>query len=66
MHDLARRSGLFTAVDWIATAWGGVEPDPEQIRGLAQMYVDDERFASHYGGPDGARYVRDALFAATA
>lgn len=53
-------------VAWIATAWGGVIPDSEQIRGLAQMYVDDERFAANYGGTDGARYVRDALFATTA
>jgi hypothetical protein len=25
------------------------------------MYVDDERFAAHYGGVAGARFVRDAL-----
>ncbi len=53
-------------IAWIATAWGGREPVAEQIRGLAQMYVDDERFAAHYGGAEAAAYVRDALLAATA
>ena len=52
-------------IAWIAAAWGGVQPTPEQIRGLAQMYVDDERFAANYGGREGASYVRDALVAAT-
>jgi hypothetical protein len=27
------------------------------------MYVADERFARHYGGLDGASYVRDAIVA---
>jgi hypothetical protein len=27
------------------------------------MYVADERFARHYGGIDGASYVRDAIVA---
>ncbi|HLR55521.1 MAG TPA: TipAS antibiotic-recognition domain-containing protein [Actinomycetales bacterium] len=31
------------------------------IKGLAHMYVDDERFATNYGGAAGARFVRDAL-----
>ncbi|NLU84797.1 TipAS antibiotic-recognition domain-containing protein [Rhodococcus sp. HNM0569] len=35
--------------------------DPGYVRGLAQLYVDDERFAANYGGRDGARFVRDAL-----
>ena len=52
-------------IAWIGTAWGGTAPTDEQVRGLAQMYVDDERFAANYGGPAGASYVRDALFAAT-
>jgi hypothetical protein len=34
------------------------------VRGLAEMYVADERFAANYGGPDGARFVRDALLRA--
>jgi hypothetical protein len=27
------------------------------------MYVADERFARHYGGVEGATYVRDAILA---
>ena len=50
---------------WIGQAWGGVEPTNEQFRGLADMYVTDERFARHYGGPDGANFVRDAIYAWT-
>jgi DNA-binding transcriptional MerR regulator len=53
-------------IAWIGSAWGGTTPTAEQVRGLAQMYVDDERFAANYGGAEGAAYVRDALFAATA
>lgn len=33
------------------------------VRGLAEMYVADERFAANYGGADGAAFVRDALLA---
>lgn len=31
------------------------------VRGLADMYVQDERFAANYGGMTGATLVRDAL-----
>lgn len=31
------------------------------VRGLAEMYVQDERFAANYGGREGAEFVRDAL-----
>lgn len=31
------------------------------VRGLADMYVQDERFAANYGGVQGATLVRDAL-----
>lgn len=31
------------------------------LAGLAEMYVADPRFASNYGGPVGAAFVRDAL-----
>lgn len=48
-------------VRWIQQGWGGTRPTPEQVEGLAQMYVADERFAANYGGVDGAAYVRDAL-----
>ncbi|MEY4396262.1 MAG: hypothetical protein RLZZ40_18 [Actinomycetota bacterium] len=50
---------------WISQAWGGIDPTAEQFRGLADMYVADERFARHYGGHDGASYVRDAIYAWT-
>ncbi len=50
-------------IDWIAAGWGGVRPSAEQITGLAEMYVADERFAANYGGVQGAAYVRDALVA---
>jgi DNA-binding transcriptional MerR regulator len=33
------------------------------IRGLAEMYVADERFAATYGGAESAKFVRDALVA---
>lgn len=48
-------------VRWIQQGWGGTEPGPDQIAGLAEMYVADERFAANYGGTEGAAYVRDAL-----
>ena len=48
---------------WITQGWGGVEPTAEQFIGLGNMYVADERFARHYGGIDGASYVRDAIVA---
>lgn len=31
------------------------------VLGLADLYVGDERFASNYGGIEGARFVREAL-----
>lgn len=31
------------------------------VRGLAEMYVADARFAATYGGTSGATFVRDAL-----
>jgi DNA-binding transcriptional MerR regulator len=46
---------------WIAAGWGGRAPDADQLVGLADMYVADERFAANYGGVEGAEYVRDAL-----
>ena len=48
---------------WITQGWGGIEPTAEQFIGLGNMYVADERFARHYGGIDGASYVRDAIVA---
>jgi DNA-binding transcriptional MerR regulator len=46
---------------WIAAGWGNKAPDADQLAGLAEMYVADERFAANYGGVQGATYVRDAL-----
>lgn len=46
---------------WITVAWGGIEPTTEQFIGLGEMYVADERFARHYGGVEGASFVRDAM-----
>lgn len=31
------------------------------VTNLGEMYVNDERFAENYGGPEGATLVRDAL-----
>ncbi|HEX7834059.1 MAG TPA: TipAS antibiotic-recognition domain-containing protein, partial [Pseudolysinimonas sp.] len=33
----------------------------EYFTGLAEMYVEDERFAANYGGVEGATFVRDAM-----
>jgi MerR family transcriptional regulator, thiopeptide resistance regulator len=46
---------------WIAAGWGNKPPSADQLAGLADMYVADERFAANYGGTEGATYVRDAL-----
>jgi DNA-binding transcriptional MerR regulator len=48
---------------WIAKGWQGRVPTPDELVGLADMYVADERFAANYGGVDGATYVRDGLTA---
>jgi hypothetical protein len=50
---------------WISQAWGGAAPTIDQFRGLADVYVADERFSRHYGGNDGANFVRDAIYAWT-
>lgn len=47
---------------WVAGAWGGTATD-EAYLGLAEMYVADERFAAHYGGPTHAAFLRDAAAA---
>lgn len=48
---------------WIRVGWQGGEVSPEALRGLAEMYVADERFAANYGGVEGSQYVRDGLVA---
>jgi DNA-binding transcriptional MerR regulator len=47
--------------EWITRGWQGRRPTTEQLVGLGDMYVADERFAANYGGVDGASFVRDAL-----
>ena len=48
-------------ISWVADAWGGVEPSADAIAGLADLYVDDARFAEFYGGQETARFIRAAL-----
>lgn len=59
-QDLARRH-----VEWLRGIPGTPAGDGGNIagyvRGLADMYVADERFAANYGGVEGAKFVRDAL-----
>ena len=55
-QSLARRHHA-----WIAAGWGNKAPNADQLAGLADMYVTDDRFAANYGGVEGATYVRDAL-----
>lgn len=62
-QDLARRH-----IDWLRGIPGTPAAEPggdlaAYVRGLAEMYVADERFAADYGGPEGASFVRDALLA---
>lgn len=47
--------------EWIAVGWGGRPVTADALRGLAEMYVADDRFSRHYGGAVGATFVRDAL-----
>lgn len=56
-------------VAWLSTIPGTpTQQGGEQkayLRGLADMYVSDARFAANYGGTEGAAFVRDALYAFT-
>lgn len=47
--------------EWVTRGWQGRRPTNEQLAGLGDMYVADERFAANYGGVEGAAFVRDAL-----
>ncbi|MGO2153242.1 MAG: MerR family transcriptional regulator [Brevibacterium aurantiacum] len=60
-QDLARRH-----VEWLRDVPGTPASDPSgnldgYVRGLADMYVSDPRFAANYGGVEGAQLVRDSL-----
>ncbi|MCU1478076.1 MAG: hypothetical protein JWQ64_2769 [Subtercola sp.] len=46
---------------WITDQWGGRRPTKEAYIGLAQLYVDDVRFATVYGGPVNAETIRAAI-----
>lgn len=52
-------------LDWLRSIPGtpGYPEGPAKayVLGLADMYVDDERFAANYGGTRGATFVYDAL-----
>jgi hypothetical protein len=47
---------------WLSFTWAGYTK--EAHAGLAQMYVDDERFAAYYDqvGAGAAIFLRDAIF----
>lgn len=42
---------------------GAGGPTKEYFRGLAEMYVTDDRFGANYGGRAGVQFVRDAMIA---
>jgi DNA-binding transcriptional MerR regulator len=46
---------------WITDQWGGRRPTKQAYLGLAQLYVDDERFATVYGGPGNAETIRAGI-----
>ncbi|WP_053387574.1 MerR family transcriptional regulator [Leucobacter japonicus] len=53
-------------IAWLRSIPGTPAADPNgdvsgYIRGLAELYVADDRFAANYGGMQGAAFVRDAL-----
>lgn len=53
-------------IEWLRGMPGTPAADPGgnldgYVRGLAEMYVADDRFAANYGGAQGAQFVRDAL-----
>lgn len=60
-RDLSRRH-----IEWLSSVPGTPASDPAgdtdgYVRGLAEMYVADPRFAATYGGEQGAQFVHDAL-----
>ncbi|WEO76973.1 MerR family transcriptional regulator [Cryobacterium sp. SO2] len=52
-------------VEWLDAIPGipraGGRPAADYVRGLGELYVADDRFSAHYGGPAGATFVRDVL-----
>ena len=59
--DLAQKAAELHK-EWITMSWGTY--DKEAHAGLAQMYVDDERFKAYYDdeNPGTAEFLRDAIF----
>lgn len=60
-QELARRH-----INWLRSVPGTPANDPHgdlagYVRGLADIYVADDRFAANYGGSAGAELVRNAL-----
>lgn len=50
-------------VDWLGTTVSHEQLTKGVVKGITQMYVDDERFAVHYNrvSPAGPQFVRDAV-----
>lgn len=50
-------------VAWLRSATQGTTLSQAMVKGIAQMYVDDERFAANYNrvSPAGPQFVRDAV-----
>ena len=48
-------------VDYPPTLYRSVQRIKGYVLGLADMYVEDPRFAANYGGVEGAGFVRAAL-----
>lgn len=50
-------------VGWMTASWQGQQLEADMLKGISQMYVDDERFAANYNrvSPEGPAFVRDAL-----
>lgn len=58
--ELAQRAAQLHR-EWLTMCWGGY--DSEAHAGLAQMYVEDERFRAYYdqGQPGVTEFLRDAI-----
>ena len=50
-------------VAWLRSATQGTKLSQAMVKGIAQMYVEDERFAANYNrvSPAGPYFVRDAV-----
>ncbi|WP_218001410.1 TipAS antibiotic-recognition domain-containing protein [Nocardia niigatensis] len=57
----ARHVAWLRAIPGTPLADGDRERSIAMMCGLGRMYVEDERFAAAYGGPEHAAFVRDSL-----